>query len=88
MKKPQMATGRGTAVQWDITLLDGSNWMEIPNIGTGNEAFFGPCNPDLWRLILRGSFDAVICHTGYLTASFWNRLPRLPSQRLRFSLWN
>jgi hypothetical protein len=66
-----MATGRGTAVQWDVTLLDGSNWVEIPTIGTGNEAFFGPCNSDLWRLIRRGSFDAVLCHTGYLTASFW-----------------
>ena len=60
-----------TAVQWDVPLLDGYNWVEIPNIGTGTEAFLGLCNPDLWRLIRRGSFDAVLCHTGYLKASFW-----------------
>src|SRR5437870_36591 len=60
-----------TAVQWDVPLLDGYNWVQIPNIGTGTEAFLGLCNPDLWRLIRRGSFDAVLCHTGYLKASFW-----------------
>ncbi|PYU79262.1 MAG: glycosyltransferase family 1 protein [Acidobacteria bacterium] len=60
-----------TAVQWDVPLLDGYNWVEIPNIGTGTEAFLGLCNPGLWRIIRRGSFDAVFCHTGYLKASFW-----------------
>jgi len=60
-----------TAVQWDVPLLDGYNWVEIPNIGTGTESFLGLCNPGLWRLIRRGSFDAVLCHTGYLRASFW-----------------
>ena len=60
-----------TAVQWDVPLLDGYNWVEIPNIGTGTEAFLALCNPGLWRLIRRGSFDAVFCHTGYLKASFW-----------------
>ena len=60
-----------TDVQWDVPLLDGYNWVEIPNVGTGAESFLGLCNPGLWRLIRRGSFDAVFCHTGYLKASFW-----------------
>src|SRR6266853_1753800 len=60
-----------TAFQWDVPLLDGYDWVEIPNIGTGAESFLGLCNPGLWRLIRRGSFDAVLCHTGYLRASFW-----------------
>jgi len=60
-----------TAVQWDVPLLDGYNWVEIPNIGTGAESFLGLCNPGLWRIIRRNNFDAVFCHTGYLKASFW-----------------
>lgn len=61
----------GTAIQWDVPLLDGYNWVEIPNVGTGAESFLGLCNPGLWGLIRRGSFDAVLCHTGYLKPSFW-----------------
>jgi len=60
-----------TAIQWDVPLLDGYNWVEIPNVGTGAESFLGLCNPGLWRLIRRNKFDAVFCHTGYLKASFW-----------------
>jgi glycosyltransferase involved in cell wall biosynthesis len=59
------------AIQWDVPLLDGYNWVEIPNFGTGGESFFGLCNPGLWRLIRRNNFDAIICHTGYLKISFW-----------------
>lgn len=60
-----------TAIQWDVPLLDGYNWVEIPNIGTDTESFLGLCNPGLWRMIRRNNFDAVFCHTGYLKASFW-----------------
>jgi hypothetical protein len=60
-----------TAIQWDVPLLDGYNWVEIPNIGTGTESFLGLCNHGLWQLIRQGSFDAVLCHTGYLKPSFW-----------------
>jgi glycosyltransferase involved in cell wall biosynthesis len=60
-----------TAIQWDVPLLDGYNWVEIPNIGTDTESFLGFCNPGLWRVIRRNNFDAVFCHTGYLKASFW-----------------
>jgi hypothetical protein len=60
-----------TEVQWDVPLLDGYNWVEIPNIGTDTESFLGLCNPGLWRLIRGKKFNAVFCHTGYLKASFW-----------------
>jgi glycosyltransferase involved in cell wall biosynthesis len=60
-----------TEVQWDVPLLDGYNWVEIPNIGTDTELFLGLCNPGLWRLIRGKKFNAVFCHTGYLKASFW-----------------
>src|SRR5712664_1523562 len=60
-----------TAIQWDVPLLDGYNWFEIPSIGAGTKAFLGLCNPDLWRFIRRGRFDAVLCHIGYQNASFW-----------------
>ena len=60
-----------TAIQWDVPLLDGYNWVEIRNIGKDTESFLGLCNPGLWRVIRRNYFDAVFCHTGYLKASFW-----------------
>jgi hypothetical protein len=49
----------------------GRRWVEIPNLGTGTESSLGFCNLDLWRLIRRGSFDAVLCYAGYLKASLW-----------------
>jgi glycosyltransferase involved in cell wall biosynthesis len=58
-------------IQWDIPLLDGYDWVEIPNVGPDTESFLGLCNPGLWRLIRRGKFDAIFCYTGYLKASFW-----------------
>jgi glycosyltransferase involved in cell wall biosynthesis len=58
-------------VQWDVPLLDGYDWIEIPNRGSGSESFFGLYNPGLWKLIREGKFDAVLCYTGYLRASFW-----------------
>jgi glycosyltransferase involved in cell wall biosynthesis len=61
----------GTSVQWDIPLLDGYVWEEIANRGSGKEEFFGLYNPRLWSLIRRGNFDAVMCFTGYVRASFW-----------------
>jgi len=61
----------GAAVKWDVPLLDGYPWVEIPNKGSGGESFFGLTNPGLWTLIRDGHFDAVFCHTGYIRASFW-----------------
>ena len=60
-----------TTVKWDVPLLDGYDWVEIRNQGSGGESFFGLHNPGLWRLIRHGNFDAVLCFTGYLRASFW-----------------
>src|SRR5215472_3307253 len=61
----------GASIQWDIPLLDGYSWSYVPNRGSGAEAFFGLFNPGLWNLIRGGKFDAVLCFTGYLRASFW-----------------
>lgn len=63
--------GFNTTVQWDIPLLDGYPWEEIANRGSGDESFFGLCNPGLGKLIRRGKFDAVFCYLSYLSASFW-----------------
>jgi glycosyltransferase involved in cell wall biosynthesis len=61
----------GRSVKWDVPLLDGYSWTHVPNRGSGSESFFGLHNPGLWSLIRKGRFDAVLCHTGYLRASFW-----------------
>jgi glycosyltransferase involved in cell wall biosynthesis len=58
-------------VKWDIPLLEGYEWTEIPNQGSGSESFFGLCNFGVWNLIRHGQFDAIICLTGYIRASFW-----------------
>jgi hypothetical protein len=70
-----------TAIQWDVSLLDGYISVEIPNVGTGAEWFLGHCNPGLWRLIRR--IDAVFCRTGYLKGLLLDRLPHRSSERLR-----
>jgi glycosyltransferase involved in cell wall biosynthesis len=61
----------GATVQWDVPLLDGYPWVEVPNKGTDSEGFWGLLNPGLWELVRKGKFDAVFCPTGYLRASFW-----------------
>ena len=61
----------GANVKWDVPLLNGYAWVQIPNRGSGDESFFGLNNPGLWRLIRDGEYDAVFCFTGYHRASFW-----------------
>ena len=61
----------GRSVKWDIPLLDGYFWTHVPNRGSGSESLFGLYNPGLWKLIREGHFDAVLCYTGYLRATFW-----------------
>lgn len=61
----------GVDVQWDVPLLDGYPWSEVPNRGSGSESFFGLCNPELWSLIRTGNYDAVVCYIGYVRATFW-----------------
>jgi glycosyltransferase involved in cell wall biosynthesis len=61
----------GASIQWDVPLLDGYSWSEVPNRGSGDASFFGLRNPGLGKLIRRGNYDAVLCFTGYLNATFW-----------------
>ncbi len=64
-------SGFGTTVQWDVPLLEGYEWVEVPNRGSGGEGFFGLYNPGLWSLIRQGQFDAILYYAGYIRASFW-----------------
>ena len=61
----------GANIQWDVPLLDGYSWSHVTNRGSGTESFFGLLNPGLWKIIRGGRFDAVLCFTGYLNATFW-----------------
>lgn len=61
----------GAKIQWDIPLLDGYHWSEVPNRGSGRESFFGLCNPGLWKLIRNKNYDAVVCYVGYVRATCW-----------------
>lgn len=61
----------GTDIRWDVPLLDGYEWVSVPNRGSGTASFFGFFNPGLWKFVRRGKFDAVLCFIGYVRASFW-----------------
>ncbi|HET9803959.1 MAG TPA: glycosyltransferase family 4 protein [Candidatus Acidoferrum sp.] len=61
----------GTEVKWDVPLLDGYEWTHVPNKGPERDSFWGMNNPGLKGMIFDGKFDAVICFTGYVRASFW-----------------
>jgi glycosyltransferase involved in cell wall biosynthesis len=61
----------GRSLKWDVPLLEGYSWSDVANQGSGSESFFGLTNLGLWKLIREGRFDAVLCYTGYLRASFW-----------------
>ena len=61
----------GVDVQWDVPLLDGYSWSEVPNRGSGKESFFGFFNPALWNLIRKGNYDAVVSFIGYVRSTFW-----------------
>jgi len=61
----------GRSVKWDVPLLDGYKWTHVPNRGSGSESFFGLYNLGLWKFIRQGHFDALLCYTGYLRATFW-----------------
>jgi glycosyltransferase involved in cell wall biosynthesis len=63
----------GIEVQWDVPLLEGYPWVQIPNrsLRPGLGRFWGLFNPGLWKLIREEHFDAVISHAGYVFSSFW-----------------
>jgi glycosyltransferase involved in cell wall biosynthesis len=69
--QPVLDPDFNTTVKWDIPLLEGYPWQEIPNRGSGTDSFWGLYNPGLFKLIRTGKFDAVLCYLGYLYASFW-----------------
>ncbi|HSC46028.1 MAG TPA: glycosyltransferase family 4 protein, partial [Candidatus Acidoferrum sp.] len=72
------------AVQWDVPLLDGYSWTEIPNQGSGAESFWGLNNPGLRNVIREGQFDAVLCYLSYTRSSFWIALRAAKSSRAAF----
>lgn len=74
----------GATVKWDVPLLDGYPWVQVPNKGSGDESFFGFYNPGLWTLIRDGNYDAILCFTGYLRASFWIAWVRARLSRAAF----
>jgi glycosyltransferase involved in cell wall biosynthesis len=64
----------GANIQWDVPLLDGYDWLHVPNRSSGAESFFGLFNPGLWKLLRNGNRDAVLCFTGYRHLTFWMAL--------------
>jgi len=71
-------------VSWDVPLLDGYRWVQVPNhpLTRNEEAFFGLCNPGLWKLVRSGGFDAVISYMGYRRSSFWFALLGAKTRRI------
>ncbi len=69
--EPALDPGFGTTVQWDVPLLDGYDWVHVPNHGNNSESFWAIWNPGLWKLIRTGKFDAVLCYLSYRYPSFW-----------------
>ena len=63
----------GVEVKWDVPLLDGYSWKQIPNRARrpSLDRFFGLTNTGVWRMIRKGKYDAVVMYTGYRIASFW-----------------
>lgn len=71
--EPGHDPGFGINVSWDVPLLDGYAWVELPNIAIapGLGRFFGLINPGLWTMVRDGNFDVVLAYTGYANLSFW-----------------
>jgi glycosyltransferase involved in cell wall biosynthesis len=74
----------GQEVAWDVPLLEGHSWVELPNRAARPRInrFFGQINPGLVRLITRNRWDVVVVF-GYSTISQWlaiaaARLTRTP----------
>jgi glycosyltransferase involved in cell wall biosynthesis len=63
----------GIEVKWDIPLLEGYRWVQLPNhaLSRTEQSFLGLINPSVWKLIRAGKFDAVAIFTGYKPATFW-----------------
>jgi glycosyltransferase involved in cell wall biosynthesis len=71
--KPMLDREFGVEVAWDLPLLEGYPWVELPNRSPrpGLGRFFGLVNPGLWKLVRTGRFDVVVSYTGYAYLTFW-----------------
>ncbi len=63
----------GREVKWDVPLLDGYPWVQVPNKSPRPRLghFFGLINPGLWKLVEAGNYDVVVAYMGYAYLSFW-----------------
>lgn len=64
----------GATVQWDVPLLEGYSWSNLPNKDFRRAEFLGVPNLRLGKMIRHGEYDAVLCFTGYLNPIFWTAL--------------
>jgi glycosyltransferase involved in cell wall biosynthesis len=82
-------SGFGVKFSWDVPLLDGYPWVEVKNNSPKPRLgkFFGLFNIDIWKMVTKEEFDAVIVYTGYTYASFWIALfaAKLKSKAFLFS---
>jgi len=71
--EPTLDPGFGIELSWDVPLLEGYSWMNVPNRSRhpALNNFFGLVNPGLWRLVGSNKYDAVVVYTGYACFSFW-----------------
>jgi len=71
--EPALDPEFGVQVGWDVPLLEGYPWVQVPNWSPrpGLGRFFGLINPGLWKMVREGRYDAVVVFTGYRCASFW-----------------
>src|SRR5438309_2011500 len=58
----------GIEVVWDVPLLEGYPWVQVPNRSPrpGLGRFLGLFNPGLWKVVRAGRYDAVVLFTGYV----------------------
>jgi glycosyltransferase involved in cell wall biosynthesis len=82
--KPAHDPDFNTSVQWDVPLLNGYSWQEVPNRGWGDDSFLSLYNPGLWTLIRKRNFDAILCYLSYRCASFWIALSAACLSRTAF----
>ena len=74
-------------IQWDIPVLDGYDWTEIP---TKARVGFVLRSLQFWSLEIHphDRFDAIICLTGYIRATFWIALLCRTDGRHCIFVWN
>ena len=74
----------GIELKWDVPLLDGYPWVQVPNKSPrpGLGRFWGLVNPGLWKLVSRGGYDAMVIYTGYAYLSFWIALAAAKLHRM------